>query len=220
MKLLISIVTIDRDAYAIPLVYESIRKELEKFDFLIVCRKTDTNCIKIWKDLCPAVIIKTVPYYEIKKRHNVENICKKRNICLDYAKNNGYDYLLFIDSDIIINENTLELLLQGCEKYNADVCSVPYHVKWLGYTSIGVQKNDKFDFIKVLKDSDNIIYLKGGGGTGCTLIKSTVFHIPFSIAKIKIRSVFVVGEDIGFFINLVKNNFLLLYIKNHEIRHL
>lgn len=220
MKILISIVTIDRDAYAIPLVYESIKKDLEKCDLFIVCRKTDIECIRIWKELHPTVVVETVPYYEIRKRHNVENICKKRNLALQYAKNCDYDYLFFIDSDIIINTNTLELLLQGCEEYKADVCSVPYQVKWLGYTATGVLKNGRFDYMKILKDSNNILYLKGGGGTGCTLIKSTVFHIPFSIAKIKIRSLWITGEDIGFFINIVKNNFLPLYITNHEIRHL
>ena len=220
MKILISLVTIDRDAYAIPLVFQSIRKELENFDLLIVCRRTDRKCLQKWKEVCPKVIIKTVPHYEIKKRHNMINICKKRNISLDYAKDNGYDYLFFIDSDIIVNINTLDILLKGCEEYKADVCSVPYFVKWLGYVATGIQNNTRFDYIKVKKDSNTISYCPGGGGMGCTLIKSTVFHVPFSVEKIKLNCLVIIGEDIGFFMNIVKNNYLSLYVKNHEIQHL
>ena len=136
-KILISIVTIDRDAHLIPQLHQSILGLIAQYniELLIVCRKGDINTQTKWKSLYSSVIIATVNNYDVKTRHNVDMIAVKRNIAIQYAIVRGYYYLFFLDSDIIIKHNTLDLLLEGCENHS-DICLVPYFVRWLGYSSV------------------------------------------------------------------------------------
>ena len=64
---------------------------------MIVTRESDTKTVNFWKN---KAIVKTVPHYEIKDRHNCEKIAEKRTIVVDYAKRK-YDAIWFVDSDII-----------------------------------------------------------------------------------------------------------------------
>ena len=222
-KILVSIITIDRDAYAIEKVHHAIKHlfDRENIYFLVVCRDSDIECQQKWRNLVPKIKLITVPHYNIVKRHNMQNVCNKRNIALNYAKENNFDYLFFIDSDIIVQKDTLEILLTGCEKYHADVCSIPYAVKWLGYIVTGVQNGHYYNYITIdCDESQEVTYEKGGGCMGCTLIKSTVFHIPFNVQSLRIKGRIVTGEDIGFFLSLVRSQFSALYVKNHKIDHL
>ena len=63
-------------------------------------------------------------------------------------------------------------------------------------------------------------YKEGGGCMGCTLIKSTFFHIPFVIKTIIVSGVTITSEDYPFFINVAQNNGLCLYVENHDVKHL
>jgi glycosyltransferase involved in cell wall biosynthesis len=40
-------------------------------------------------------------------------ICIARNMCLDFAQQGGYDYILFVDSDVIIPNDTKQKLFEG-----------------------------------------------------------------------------------------------------------
>ena len=227
-KILISIVTIDRDAYAIEQVYDSIKHLLnsEKVDLLIVCRESDTICIKKWKQLYPNVIIETVPHYNIIDRHNQNALVKKRNISRNFALNNDYDYLFFIDSDIIINRDTLYKLVVGCKSpYSADICLIPYDVKWLNHSAIGIVdpktesgfniKKVEYSMLEPEKYIDCAI-----GGMGCTLLNRKALTIPFENIKLKNGDKDAFGEDIGYFVNAYKNGLSVKYLKNHIVKHL
>lgn len=219
-RILISIVTIDRDAHLIPRLYASIQHYLSKrnINLLVVCRESDINCQREWK--IPKTVIKTVPHYEILARHNLDKISEQRNICMNYARKHKYDYLLFLDSDIIIQSNTLEILLEGCEKYGADICVVPYFIKGLGYNAIGKFTSSGMIKLKEIKNTETAIkYKKGAGGMGCTLIKKSLFHIPFKVSIIETTDNWkILSEDVGFYLQL--REYDCKYVKNHIIEHL
>jgi hypothetical protein len=226
-NVLISVVTIDRDADLIMQVSQPITKLMSKgADLLVVCRESDIQCRELWNNVGAHIV--TVPDYSINGRHNYQAIANKRNIAKQYAKDYSYDYLFFIDSDIVIRDNTLDILLDG----NADVCMVPYEVKWLGYPAVGVKDGAKYKIQPVtsgmlgMPGIPGILEILGIvsygqcaiGGMGCTLIKYTVYDIPFEYRKIEGFDRDVYGEDIGFFMNAF--DYDIRYVKNHSIQHL
>ena len=54
----------------------------------------------------------------------IERMCVSHNDCSNYAINNGYDYLLHLESDIFPPENIIEELI--CHK--KQVCGALYHI--------------------------------------------------------------------------------------------
>ena len=229
-KTLISIVTIDRDAYLIPKVYQSIKHLLNKdhIDLLIVCRTTDIKTQDEWKKIDENILLATINHYDIYKRHNLIGIRNQRNVAIDVATKHNYDYLFFIDSDIIIQNNTYDILLEGCRKYS-DICLVPYMVRWTGYPAVCVSNGNNYNLQKVMSTNDkNIEYLPClAGGMGCTLIPRKIFtkinfkilmapiYIPDKQQLHKIR-----GEDIGFFFSSYKKGYKSTYVQNHSVLHL
>lgn len=223
-RILISIVTIDRDASLISMLYQSIRHHLRRrnIDLLIVCRESDILCQRNWIKEYRHVIIIKVDHYEISGRYNLEKISEKRNICLKYAQVSNYDYVFFIDSDVLVQKNTLKILIQGCEKHQADLCVVPYFIRGLKSVAVG-----KFNHNEILlkpqsvsNQQESIKYKEGIGGMGCALIKKSLFEIPFTVSTVKTQGNWTIqGEDIGFYLCLIQQNYRYLYVKNHSIHH-
>jgi hypothetical protein len=56
---------------------------------------------------------------KVKRKFDQDNearltpICIARNMCLDFAQQGGYDYILFVDSDVIIPQDTKQKLFEG-----------------------------------------------------------------------------------------------------------
>jgi hypothetical protein len=52
---------------------------------------------------------------KVKRKFDQDNearltpICIARNMCLDFAQQGGYDYILFVDSDVIVPKNMMDL---------------------------------------------------------------------------------------------------------------
>ena len=74
-------------------------RDVTSRDVLGVFRKGDVKCKAIVQDYIE------VPDYDTSTttRHNLDGIASKRTAALDYARTNGYDRLIFIDSDIRID---------------------------------------------------------------------------------------------------------------------
>ena len=124
LKIIVGIVTIDRDSYLSKKLYNSILRNFNYKPYIIVVtRETDIKTINFWKDKS---ILITIPHYNIEKRHNYERISYKRSICMNIAKKNNFDAIWFLDSDIIPNSNTLKLLAST----KKDICCALYKVKW------------------------------------------------------------------------------------------
>ncbi len=105
-----------------------------------------------------------------------------RNIIAKYAQENGFDYILWVDSDMIIPRNTLTRLLS----HDKDVVSGVYSYKVLNNDEVVAKKfmdEERTDYgnlkIKAIQNSSGLIEVDGFG-FGCVLTKVDIFDkIPF-----------------------------------------
>lgn len=192
-KILTAIVCIDRDSDMCSKLYESLLLNNAK-DIIIVTRDSDIRIINFWKKYA---IVKTIPHYEIVQRHNMTKIAEKRTIIMDYANKNNYDAIWFVDSDILPTKDVLKEMM----KSNKDICIAPYRVKWNNKASVGVESNIAPYFKIHIIDNEKENAACVIGGFGCTLIKKSAFGQKIEYKRINDSSIFVEGEDIGFFLN-------------------
>lgn len=126
---------------------------------------------------------------------------KARNDIAKKAINGGYEYVMMIDSDVIVPKDALELMLEG----TADIVLGCYPRK---NTTTG--QSELFTFGKDYNNENNISYATldqsadridvKGGGMGCVLIKTEVFNkIPFPwFNYVEYKDGNVLSEDLSF----------------------
>lgn len=123
---------------------------------------------------------------------------------------------MFIDSDIIINTNSIKLLIDS----PTDITGCLYTVPWSGKMTVGLIIRDNF-YMKHVEDVDEILYHKCNIlGFGCTLIKEkSLFEC--TIGSIEHGRQSYTGEDIGFFIECHEKNMSVSYISsvNHKYKN-
>lgn len=144
---------------------------------------------------------------------------KARNEIAKRAKE--YDYVLMVDSDIILPNNALVSMLSA----NVDVCLGVYPRKntstgqteifKLGYENFTDESNMSID--EVLEHKGAKVAIKGGG-LGCALIKSTVFNfVKFPWFKyVQYDTGDVLSED-NYFCCLVRNAGLNIVVDTHVL---
>lgn len=143
------------------------------------------------------------------KKNLITRVTIFKNKIIEYAKDNQFDYLFFIDSDIVLNPNTIQHLI----KRNVDIVSNIFWTQWVQNNRVEPQvwlqdvnnfytidwdhpysKEDiaqlDFDFINKLKNPG--IYPVGGLGA-CTLLNKKAIQsgVNFSL----IDNVSFWGED-------------------------
>ena len=124
-----------------------------------------------------------------KQPHEIEIFIPKnyavdvgRNIIAKYAQENEFDYIMWVDSDMIIPRNTLTRLLS----HDKDVVSGVYSYKVLNNDEVVAKKfmdEERTDYgnlkIKAIQNSSGLIEVDGFG-FGCVLTKVSMFDkIPF-----------------------------------------
>lgn len=103
---------------------------------------------------------------------------KARNEIAKKAISGGYEYVLMVDSDIIIPLNTLSYMLEN----PVDVCFGVYPRKNTKTGETELFKDGSFDFVNrytIDELKEDRVKVKGGG-FGCALIRTEVFNnIPY-----------------------------------------
>jgi len=127
--------------------------------------------------------------FEMEKTGDIELFIPKsysvdvgRNIIAKYAQENGFDYIMWVDSDMILPKNTLVRLLS----HNKDIVAGVYSYKVLGNKEVVAKRfqdetREEYDnlTIKEIKESSGLIEVDGFG-FGCVLTKVSVFDkIPY-----------------------------------------
>lgn len=127
--------------------------------------------------------------FEMEKTGDIELFIPKsysvdvgRNIIAKYAQENGFDYIMWVDSDMILPKNTLVRLLS----HNKDIVAGVYSYKVLGNKEVVAKRfqdetREEYDnlTIKEIKESSGLIEVDGFG-FGCVLTKVSVFNkIPY-----------------------------------------
>jgi len=209
--LLVSIVCIDERSDELAQCLKRLQADPFPKDYLGVFRESDYKCQKLMPNYL------TVPDYKIIKRHNIDNMVTKRNLALNYARKHHYDYLLFVDSDILITPIlTLALLFEGIK--HCDICLSPYPIRWSnGLPTLAYANIDLSLTIEPVRKSSNIYQLCVGGGMGCTMINLKSPKIPTFVYGALMG---IEGEDIGFFIEAFKRGCIVLATPNHIVEHI
>lgn len=127
--------------------------------------------------------------FEMEKTGNIELFIPKsysvdvgRNIIAKYAQENDFDYIMWVDSDMILPKNTLVRLLS----HDKDIVAGVYSYKVLGNKEVVAKRfqdetREEYDnlTIKEIKESSGLIEVDGFG-FGCVLTKVSVFkEIPY-----------------------------------------
>lgn len=114
-------------------------------------------------------------YQHLQIEKPMDRVVAARNAIFDYANQNDYDYVLFIDSDVIVPTNTIEQLLS----YHVPVVSgfYPILTEFGLPTPCAKMLNKEAPGFINFPDSklDGKIYLVALVGLGCILISKEIF---------------------------------------------
>lgn len=126
---------------------------------------------------------------------------KARNEIATYTINNKYDYVLMVDSDIILPQNTLTCLLED----SPSICLGVYPRKNTKIQETELFKIGSSDFknrytYDEISDFDNYRLNIKGGGLGCCLIQADIFKkMPYPWFKFVVyNNGSVLSEDLYF----------------------
>ena len=210
-KILIGIPTFDGQKYCKEEFFESVKSLTYLNADVLITDNSETDTYT--KDL---ETIK-VPYGKLHvqrllpKGTRIERIIQNRNAIRAYFLEHHYDYLLFLDSDVIAPKNVIELLLA----LQSDIASGLY----LSRQQIAPNKFDIIPTVYISHGKDSVQTLtqeqaqqKGTFdiiicGLGCTLIKR---HVLFALSFHQYNSESSTGsEDVAFCLDAKKNNFTM-----------
>jgi len=196
VKLLIGILTYGKQRYCLDEFSESLIAQRVKADYLFVVNNGESAYCTLLKSRNLNAVEDPVP-----ASTRIEKIVNGRNYIRDYALKNDYDYLLFVDSDVILPKNAI-LFLYGSKSdvvsgvylnnFNFDGKNViaPVLFKDLGngecklFTYEGVAGGEIIDI--------------GAAGLGCCLISRKVLEaVPFRTFGNSATG----GEDMAFFVD-------------------
>ncbi|CAF3956018.1 unnamed protein product [Rotaria sp. Silwood1] len=155
----------------------------------------------------------------------LEAICNQRNAIRNYALQDAqYDWLFFLDSDILLQPSTLILLLQT----QRHCIGAPYMPRWSRHVVVGVSQigESEIECNLQLLLNPHLLDCSMASipcsilGFGAILIRSSLLHIPYRIQE-SIGS--VKGEDIGFCIDLLalgRIDYQPYFLTAHYVEHL
>ena len=144
-----------------------------------------------------------------------ETICRQRNALRDLTLADGYDWLLFLDSDVEVRRDTLRRLLDAA----GEVVHAPYRPRWSAHVVVGVA--GAAGRVEILAnpqrmDAAGEAFPCALVAAGCTLIRQPALDVPFAVADYG----FVRGEDIGFCLQLKARGIVPRCLTRHHVEHL
>lgn len=201
VKLLIGVVTYGKQRYCLDEFLESLKAQNIKADTLFVVNNGESAYASLLRS-------KGVNAVEDPSSAStrIEKIVNGRNYIRDYALKNDYDFVFFVDSDVILPKNAL-VFLHGSK---ADVVSGVYlNVFELGgkkvvapvlFRDLGNGECQLFTYEGVA--GGEIIEI-GAAGLGCSLVSRKVLEaVPFRRWNSDTG-----GEDMAFYVDARKKGF-------------
>ena len=200
-KILIGVVTSDTKKYCFDKIVEAMKSQtFHDFDVVFV-DNSESDYGKFIEEK-GFKVIKDSP-----KDTRINNIISGRNIIREEFLKGGYEYLFFLDSDVIIPADTIEKLLSWKQNLITGVYLVAKHIKGKPYAlpclfkHLGNGMNQQFSLKEVQKEG---LVEIDSAGLGCCLIHRNVLKdITFrNIGESKTG-----GEDFAFFIDAKEKGF-------------
>lgn len=155
--------------------------------------------------------------------YNVEQV---RNIMVAYALHNNFDYLFSVDSDIILNEDTLIKLL-SCQTQDTAISSGVYIQRkegvripevYLTNPQTGGHRNALIDEVQ----QDQVMLVEAVG-FGCCLVRKDVFEKvgnPWFVYHSNIDFEKVVSEDVDFCMKARAKGYQIAVDTSIKLRHI
>ena len=143
---------------------------------------------------------------------NARPITNNRNIIVEKFLESDCDYLLMIDSDVVPQQNILDM-----RKNNLDVCS-PYICTNKGRNIIPlIMKYEDNGEYSVIPHEENKLYEVDATGTGCIMIHRNVFdkmEKPYFEDLNDDKGFLLQGEDF-YFCKKAKEKNIKIYVDTH-----
>lgn len=158
--------------------------------------------------------------YKIEETHkwttrNIDEVIAMKNGIIEFAKRREYDYLFFVDSDLLLHPLTLEGLLLADKK----VISAMFWTEWnKGQRDIGPNcwDFDHYSFIDKNRLIEKKIHQVGGTGA-CILIAREVYE---KINYNYIGNISFWGEDRHFSIKVMSYGYKLYCSNVYPVEHI
>lgn len=155
--------------------------------------------------------------------YNVEQV---RNIMVSYCLRNRFDYMLSVDSDIILNHDTLQKLL-NCQDQTAAVSSGVYIQRKEGLKIPEVYVNDPHtggqNNISIEMVQQDAIIEVAAVGFGCCLVRKDVFERvgnPWFVYHSNIDFDKVVSEDVDFCVKATNAGYRIVVDTSIKLQHI
>jgi hypothetical protein len=212
-KILVAVCCIDERVEELRNCMEHLEKtDIFKKNIIGVFRKKDVLCKQIMQS--PDKYIEVSDYgISTGARHNIHGIADKRTKALEYARNNDYDKLIFIDSDIQVEWYTILCLLFGTMV--ADVSCVAYPMRWA--SMLPVAGFDTLPHIQIIRRGIVPFQTCAVAGMGCNCIDLRSNKIPEKFTYGEIMG--ITGEDVGFFLEANRLGASVVVSKWHIVSH-
>jgi hypothetical protein len=140
-------------------------------------------------------------------------VWQARNVCVGVAQQHGADWLLFVDSDVVVPADALDRLLA----HGKDVVGATYIKRAPPHSILGSRLDGAADF-----PSSGLVAM-AEMPTGCLLIRTSVFDtLSKPYFRHELAGETMVGEDILFCRSIVKRgvNIFCDMGLSYELRHL
>jgi hypothetical protein len=196
--MLLGLVTIDRDAKYFDgylEMFHDFQVASPEIKLVVICRESDALARHAFED--HEVLLEKD--YEIKGKYNLEILAKKRNKLCAYAVENHCPKLLCIDTDIRISRDQFSKMVLLSDQFESVVLPI-----------CGSHQKVDFAFI-------------AGAGAGCLLLSGRALKVPFAVGSTKKmipNRPEVIGEDIGFFLNMYEQRIVSVIAYGEKGRHL
>lgn len=116
----------------------------------------------------------------IWKNENFSIVAKMRTMALEKAREEHYDYVFSVDSDVLLNPLTLSLLLSDCKDIVGNIYWTDFNGKGMLLPNCYDQENCQFDNLQGGLDRLKIMGVYDVGVVGaCTLIGKRIIENPF-----------------------------------------
>jgi len=145
-----------------------------------------------------------------------------RDLIARHAVDNGYDYVLYADSDMVFNADDLNNLL----KHNVGICSGLYvkrngEMENVAYNKIIKRRRWPFRSPKLISDGETTGFGEiAACGFGFCLIKCSVIKTMFKYYKSLFEPMKGVGEDIAFCLRAKKCGYKIYIDRDVKLGHI
>lgn len=205
MKVLIGVVTYSKQRFCLDEFQDAILNQTIKADHLFVVNSGEGAYVTLLKSRNLNAVENPA-----HGKTRIENIVNGRNYIRDYALKNGYDYVFFVDSDVILPPGALYVL----QSLNADVVSGAYLngfnldgktvIAPMLFKDLGGGNCQLYTYEGVAIPQ---IMEIGAAGLGCTLVSRKVLE---KVSFRTFRPDATGGEDMAFYVDARENGFKTL----------